>query len=226
MPKRLGVVVAAEAAAVAFAKEAVKKPGVAGLVVVVVGVLNNLLEGAVPPVKPVGGVEALAEKLLKMPVMVAVVVGAPNTILVVGVPPMEVAGVPPNILSEEAGVPPKMLPEELAAPPKTLPEVDGVPPNIPGPENMAGLLPPKMLGADAAVVGVFAPPNMLGESVVSFPKEAGVVDGADVAPNRIGLTDAPPNMGVDAVIFTTSSLSDSSSSHPGQPGQGGASSYR
>lgn len=186
MPKRLGVVVAADAAAVALAREAVKKPGVVGLVVVV-GVLNNLLEGAVPPVKPLDGVEALAEKLLKMPVMVAVVVCAPNTILVVGVPPIalqEVVGVPPNILAEEAGVAPKMLPEELAVPPNILPEVDGVPPNIPGPENIAGLLAPKRLGVeDAAVVGVFAPPNMLGESVVSFPKVAGVVDGADVAPN-------------------------------------------
>lgn len=186
MPKRLAVVVAAEAAAVAFAKEAVKKPGVVGLVVVV-GVLNNLLEGAVLPVKPLGGVEALAEKLLKMPVMVAVVVGAPNTILVVGVPPialLEVVGVPPNILTEEAGVPPKMLPVELAVPPKILPEVDGVPPNIPGPENIAGLLPPKMLGVeDGAVVELFTPPKMLGESVVSFPKVDGVVEDVEVTLN-------------------------------------------
>lgn len=208
------------AAALAAAREAVKNPGVGALV----EVPKSLLEETDALNMLAGGVEVLAEKLLNRLGVLVVdgveedappnIVGVEEAVVVVVVvePPNskpgveEAAGLPPNILA--VVLPPNMLGVEV---------VGGVPlPKKPGLEKMEGLAV-KNEEAVVVVVNVALPPNILGE-----PKVAEVVVG--VLPN-IGFSGEPPNAGVEAVIFTTSSSPALSFSQPRQPGHGEASSY-
>lgn len=210
----------AAAAALAAAREAVKNPGVGALVVLP----KSLLEETDALNMLAEGVEVLVEKLLNRLGVLVVdgveedappkIVGVEEAAVVVVEPPNTkpgveeaAAGLPPNILV--VVLPPKMLGVEV---------VGGVPPpKKPGLEKMEGLAEKNEV-AVVAVVNVLLPPNMLGEL-----KVAEVVVG--VLPN-MGFSGEPPNTGVEAVIFTTSSSPALSLSQPWQPGHGGASSYR